>query len=255
MLKFRSMVSLAALGAALAACSAPVEDSAEGPPSRAGLAPGIFDAESVIWNLEMTASVPPPDGFFDRETAMIPLSLPAVSADEATAALDEAPVDEADIDAEGDAEAETDAEPAEDEDTGPGLLAFANSDLGILIDSLQRLGQVKRVFASRSAPCCDCGKGGIGRFPECQDLAKLNGRDRFGRCCKALFLQLAHKHSCVLKAVDPPCLAVIGYAVQKGQERMARARFRACNRLGHLYCTASDFLSSLDAYMVPQGRE
>lgn len=131
---FRSMVSLAALGAALAACSAPVEETAEAPPSRADLAPGIFDAESVIWNLEMTASVPPPDGFFDRETAMIPLSLPAVSADEATAALDEAPVDEADIDAEGDAEAETDAEPAEDEDTGPGLLAFANSDLAFTGD-------------------------------------------------------------------------------------------------------------------------
>lgn len=127
---FRSMVSLAALGAALAACSAPVEETVEGPPSRADLAPGIFDAESVIWNLEMTASVPPPEGFFDRETAMIPLSLPAVVEDEATDEMAEEPGDDAAD------EDDSDVAPAEAEEeyTGPGLLSFANSDLAFTGD-------------------------------------------------------------------------------------------------------------------------
>ncbi|WP_421924271.1 LVIVD repeat-containing protein, partial [Maricaulis maris] len=109
---------------------APVEETAEGPPSRADLAPGIFDAESVIWNLEMTASVPPPEGFFDRETAMIPLSLPAVVADEAT----EAPVEEPAGDAAGDGDPDAAPAEAEEEYTGPGLLSFANSDLAFTGD-------------------------------------------------------------------------------------------------------------------------
>ncbi|WP_291845555.1 hypothetical protein [Maricaulis sp.] len=133
----KSVVSLAALGAALAACSPQAEPVAEGPPSRADLAPGLFDAGSVIWNLERTASVPPPDGFFDLDTAMIALSVPAVTADEAgdavTAADDaeeEPPQDDAAVEAAESGEAPAD----EQEGRGPGLLSFANSDLAFTGD-------------------------------------------------------------------------------------------------------------------------
>ncbi|RKQ95972.1 LVIVD repeat-containing protein [Maricaulis maris] len=128
---FRSMVSLAALGAALAACSPAAEEVASGPPSRADLAPGLFDAGSVIWNLERTASVPPPDGFFDRDTAMIALSIPA---DEAGAAIEDEAPDGADEGADEDTHEDANEDTDDDEGTGPGLLSFANSDLAFTGD-------------------------------------------------------------------------------------------------------------------------
>ncbi|ABI64342.1 putative secreted protein [Maricaulis maris MCS10] len=135
-LTLRSMVSMAALGAAMAACSPAAEQGSETPPSRAGLAPGLFDAGTAIWNLELTASVPPPDGFFDLETVMIPLSLPAeaegdeVTDDEGTGETADADDVPADMPADGPA----DVEDADEEDSGPGLLSFANSDLAFTGD-------------------------------------------------------------------------------------------------------------------------
>lgn len=137
---FRSMVSMAALGAALAACSPTVEETADAPPSRAALAPGLFDAGSAIWNLELTASVPPPDGFFDLDTAMISLGIPGEPADEDDAQDEpEGDAGETDVADAGGADgaeegAEEGGEEAEEEDTGPGLLSFANSDLAFTGD-------------------------------------------------------------------------------------------------------------------------
>ena len=133
---FRSMVSLAALGAALAACSPATEEAAEpatavAPPSRADLAPVLFDAGTAIWNLELTASMRPPEGFFDYDTAMIPLGVPG-EADDDDEDADEVPQDETVETADAD-DADT-ADEAEAESSGPGLLSFANSDLAFTSD-------------------------------------------------------------------------------------------------------------------------
>ncbi|WP_323760623.1 hypothetical protein [Maricaulis sp.] len=129
---FRSMVSLAALGAAMVACSPTVDDDmSEAPPSRAGLAPGLFDAGTAIWNLELTASVPPPDGFFDLDTVMIPLGRPDDSEGEDEPADDDGSDETAETGA--DDSGASDDEVGEEE-TGPGLLAFANSDLAFTGD-------------------------------------------------------------------------------------------------------------------------
>ncbi|WP_417487706.1 LVIVD repeat-containing protein [Maricaulis sp.] len=133
---FRSMVSITALGAALAACSPAAEETTETPPSRADLAPGLFDAGTAIWNLELTASVPPPDGFFDLDTVMIPLGIPGNPdddrADDAAEDVPEGNGQDADTaDANG---ADVGGDAVEESDSGPGLLSFANSDLAFTGD-------------------------------------------------------------------------------------------------------------------------
>ncbi|MDG1416406.1 MAG: hypothetical protein P8P99_01240, partial [Maricaulis sp.] len=74
-------VSIAALALGLGACTpaetidlealgqAPAVIAPTTPPSREGLAAGVQDAESVIWNMELMHEVPMPDGFNDP-TAM-----------------------------------------------------------------------------------------------------------------------------------------------------------------------------------------
>ena len=74
-------VSIAALAFGLGACTpaetidlealgqAPAVIAPTTPPSREGLAAGVQDAESVIWNMELMHEVPMPDGFNDP-TAM-----------------------------------------------------------------------------------------------------------------------------------------------------------------------------------------
>lgn len=129
-------VSLLALS--MAACSAPSgEDTAAyslpettPPPSRAGLAAGVSDAQSVSWNVELIANVPPPPGFFSEDTMFF------VPSEWMEAALSE---DEGDGEEDADAEDMAEAEPVEDEvdadaeaeDEGPQIrpMAFANTDL------------------------------------------------------------------------------------------------------------------------------
>ena len=97
--------------------------------------------------------------------------------------------------------------------------------------SIEQVLAAREIVSPLTLPMCapigDGGKRGIGRFPQGQDITHLHRRDRFRRQGKALFLQQAHQNGSVLKAVDLPGFAVIGHGVQEGQERMARARFRA----------------------------
>ncbi len=138
-------VSLLAL--TMAACSAPSgeEDTAytlpetSPAPSRAGLAAGVTDAESVSWNVELVANVPPPAGFFSEDTMFF------IPGEWLEAALsDNEDEDEGEVDAGAEAAPEDDtagteteaadageADGEEAEDDGPQIrpLAFANTDL------------------------------------------------------------------------------------------------------------------------------
>ncbi|WP_203290854.1 LVIVD repeat-containing protein [Maricaulis parjimensis] len=135
-------VSLLAL--TMAACSAPSGEDTTAytlpettdAPSRAGLAAGVFDAESVSWNVNLVANVPPPPGFFAEDTMFfVPdawLNPPEEDAEEdeeeggdaeETAGEDtvaDEPVETAEADSEDDAE-----------DTGLQIrpMHFANTDL------------------------------------------------------------------------------------------------------------------------------
>ncbi len=142
-------VSTLALGIALAACTpaeeaatpaepetttAAVAPEAVTPPSREGLAAGIFDAGEAIWNLEHTATVAPPPGFFSEDTMWgLPPGLLDGGDDEDDAedgdgedAGETVEVVEADAE---DGEAEGEDGEGEAETSGPGPISFANSDL------------------------------------------------------------------------------------------------------------------------------
>ncbi|MEM9234653.1 MAG: hypothetical protein AAGA69_10525, partial [Pseudomonadota bacterium] len=76
-LTLRNQAGIAALCMALAACATtpasetePADTMAvmEKEDPRAGLAPGLFDAENVNWNMERTQSLKTPEGFFDPDS-------------------------------------------------------------------------------------------------------------------------------------------------------------------------------------------
>jgi hypothetical protein len=79
-----STVSIAALAFGLSACTpeesvdlealgqAPAVIAPTTPPSREGLAAGVHNAESVIWNMELMHEVPMPDGFNDPSAMWAP---------------------------------------------------------------------------------------------------------------------------------------------------------------------------------------
>ena len=131
-------VSLLAL--TMAACSAPSGEESSAyslpetspAPSRAGLAAGVMDAESVSWNVELVANVPPPPGFFAEDTMFfIPgewLDAALSEGEDEGSEADEA-VETADAET-GEAEAPADEDEEAGED-GPQIrpLAFANTDL------------------------------------------------------------------------------------------------------------------------------
>lgn len=104
---------------------------------RASLSPGFDDAGQALLNLELTASLPKPPGFFDPEN---PTGLPLERLREDVAAK------EADEPESGDAEDAEDAPEAEkkdeeeeqvdDEDKRWPLLSFANSDMAFAGDVL-----------------------------------------------------------------------------------------------------------------------
>ena len=117
--------SLIALG--LAACSGPsevpVEPQAAAMPSRAGLAAGLHDAESVAWNIELLASHPSPPGFFEPDALWSP-PVPIAAEPEET-----------------DNETGAEAVPADDEEaeaatSPPSPISFANTDLAFTGDRL-----------------------------------------------------------------------------------------------------------------------
>jgi uncharacterized protein (DUF305 family) len=90
------------------------------PDPRAGLAAGFRDAEQALLNMELLASLPKPDGFYDPEN---PAGLPA------SRLRDLQPADD-DDDENADDEAADKEE--EDEQSRPALLDFANTDMAFL---------------------------------------------------------------------------------------------------------------------------
>jgi len=95
---------------------------------RAGLAAGFRDAGQAIWNLELVASLPRPQGFFDPEN---PGELPALRLHPETPE----PVAERSADEPGGDGEETVAEDEEEYDRYP-LLSFANTDMAFAGDVL-----------------------------------------------------------------------------------------------------------------------
>ncbi len=96
------------------------------PDPRVGLAGGFRDAGEAIWNLELMAALPKPDGFFDPDN---PAGLPG-SRLRALAADANSEIDETDEDHSESGDETT------DERERPALLDFANTDMAFADDLL-----------------------------------------------------------------------------------------------------------------------
>lgn len=144
--------SVLALSLAAIACDAAVEPASEtaaapeAAPSRAGLGAGIFDAESVSWNMELTATVAPPEGFYSEDSIWGPPVFDNDDEDEEGEAADDAAEGEVETAELTEASAEDDGaatdseaaaqdgEEAEEESTPIAPISFANSDFAFTGD-------------------------------------------------------------------------------------------------------------------------
>jgi len=101
---------------------------------RAGLEPGFTDAGQAIWNLELLAALPKPDGFYNPDN---PAGLP-LSRLQADAAVDEADLRDAPdrLDQDDNEQDNQDEEEKDKKDERAPPLSFANTDMAFAGDLL-----------------------------------------------------------------------------------------------------------------------
>lgn len=107
---------------------------------RAGLAAGFDDAGQAIWNLELLAALPKPDGFYNPDNPVgLPLSRLKADAEEADPRdnLDaEAKIDPEPDDADENEDDKTEQDDKDKKDERNPLLSFANTDMAFAGDLL-----------------------------------------------------------------------------------------------------------------------